>query len=250
MSWSVEQKEGVSIIRMQSGKANAMNPDFFRELSARLTELETNPGPLVLTAEGEIFCAGLDLPGLGVMNRPELEVFFQQMDDALLQLFRFPGPTVAAINGHAIAGGAVLAHACDTRIMARGKARIGLSEVAVGVSFPSVPFELVRGGIAPRYAREILQFGTLYGPEEAANRGLVDEVVAASDLVEIARARAGRLATDSLQAHAIIKRQVNRVVLERIAANKKEDDRAFFDNWFSPACQRRIAATIAGFKKS
>ena len=183
MSWTVENLENTSILTMTSGKANAMNPEFFEEMLERLKELEAaGPRPLVLTAPGKIFCAGLDLVRLSAMDRPQLESFFDLMDRALLKLFHYPAPTVAAVNGHAIAGGAVLALACDSRVAARGNGKFGLREVAVGVSFPSVAFELVRAAVPRRHERDVILFAALLGPDEALRHGLADEVVEPDDL--------------------------------------------------------------------
>lgn len=248
MSLKIETQQGLRVLTMTAGKANAMNPDFFQEFLERLDELEREPLPLVLTAEGGIFCAGLDLIALGAMDRPALESFFQSMDAALLRLLRYPAPTLAAVNGHAIAGGAVLALCCDRRVLATGKSKFGLSEVAVGVSFPGVPFEIVRAALPAAVAREVLQFGTLFDPETALKLGLVDELCAPEELRDRAAELATRLPADSLAAYAIVKAQVNRPILANLERNKAEDDRRFFDNWFGAACQRRMQAAIANFK--
>lgn len=250
MSWIIEEQEDVRVLTMNSSKTNAMNPDFCRELTARLDELEASgPHPLVLTGTGSTYSAGLDLPLLSGMNRQELAGFFKLLDEALLKLYHYPAPVVAAVNGHAIAGGAVLALTCDSRVMARGSGNFGLREVQVGVSFPSVPFELTRAAIPRDQEREVLLFGTLFKSDEALKRGLVDEVAEADDLIASAARRAGRISADSLPAYAIVKSQINRVATERIAAHQQADDENFLDNWFSEAGQRRVAAIIAEFKK-
>src|SRR5262249_11196332 len=143
--------------------------------------------PVVLTGAERCFCAGLDLRELYEFDRTTLAAFVERLDETVLAWFTLPRPTVAAVNGHAIAGGGVLAVACDLRVAVDRDARIGLNEVQVGIPFPAVPLAVSRYALSPAHVREVLLFGALYGPPEALKRGLVDEVTPAADL--LARAR-------------------------------------------------------------
>ena len=122
----------------------------------------------------------------------------------------FSKPLVAAVNGHAIAGGAVIACACDYRVMARGDGKIGLPELQVGVPFFSVALEIMRGVIPARYQREVLLLGKSFNPEDARERGLVDDIVDSDDLLSRALEIARKLATIPEAIFAFSKRQLAR----------------------------------------
>src|SRR4029077_15640638 len=98
-----------------------------------------------------------------------------------------------AVNGHAIAGGCVLACCADRRIMAQGVGRIGVTEILVGVAFPALAFEIVRFAAPPRYLPEFTLSGATYASDEALRRGWVDEIAEPEDLLEDAMAGAGGL---------------------------------------------------------
>ena len=120
-----------------------------------------------MTGRGNVFSAGVDLFKVLDGGGAYLDTFLPALHDALLRLFSLPRPVVAAINGHAIAGGCVLACTTDLRVMAEGDARIGMPEVRVGVPFPAAIFEFVRAAVGPRWLSEIVYLGRTYTPEAA-----------------------------------------------------------------------------------
>ena len=151
------------VAKLARGRANAIDMEFVSGLSRTLDEAEASGRPLVLTGNGRFFSAGLDLAGLP-QDREEMGGFVDRFDDLLRRLFLFPCPTVAAVNGHAVAGGAILAAACDVRIGAAGDYRIGVSEVQLGVIFPAFAFEVLRAAIPAARTAEVLLRGQLSGP--------------------------------------------------------------------------------------
>ena len=154
---------------MRHGPANALDPALVARLGASLDEAERSGRPLVLTGNDRFFSAGLDLAGLPE-DRDEMGAFVDAFDEFVRRLFLFPCPTVAAVNGHAVAGGAILATACDVRIGAAGSYRIGVSEVQLGVIFPGGRFRGVAGGhpgdAVRRSAPARAAHGTRGGPRE------------------------------------------------------------------------------------
>ncbi len=182
--WDIARVDDVHVVTMTSNKVNAMNDDFFSDLQAAIAELQSAEVlPVVLTGTGGCFCAGLDLRTLYELDRVTLTSFVDRLDATVLAWLSLPRPTVAAINGHAIAGGCVLALACDLRVAVDRGALIGMNEVQVGIPFPAVPLAVARHGLSPSHAREVLLAGSLYAPENARARGLVDELAPASEVV-------------------------------------------------------------------
>jgi enoyl-CoA hydratase len=239
--WAIEQIDDVSVVTMTSNKVNAMDDDFFSDLQAAMAELQSGePLPVVLTGTGGCFSAGLNILELYDFDRTTLAAFVDRFSETVLAWFSLPRPTIAAVNGHAIAGGCVIALACDLRIVADGDAQIGLNEVQVGIPFPGVPFEITRHALPPERIREAMLTGALYTPEEARTRGLVDEVVEPDALRERAIAIARALAPDSLEAYAAIKAHLLAPTLERIATSRERIDREFLDVWFSDAARRQM----------
>jgi enoyl-CoA hydratase len=149
-------------------------------------------------------------------------------------VFFYPKPVVAAINGHAIAGGAVLAACADRRIMAREGGRIGVTELQVGVPFPALAFEIVRFGVPPRYLPEFTLGAATYATDAAVQKGWIDEVAEPGDLMTRALAVAQSYAAFSPQAFAQTKMQIRQPVTEHLAQSGKTTDRAVTDIWMAP----------------
>src|SRR5262245_24816599 len=156
----------VVVLSMRAGKANAIGAAFLDRLSGQLDAVEAaGAGALVLTGEGKAFSAGLDLPELAALDRAGLERFIRRFSEVMLRVFALPFPVVAAVNGHAIAGGCVLALQADVRIAAAGGARIGLNEAAIGIGLPSTVLETLRCQVAPASLVPIALEGRLFGVE-------------------------------------------------------------------------------------
>ena len=136
----IQTAGGVAVLPMRAGKANAIGSAFLDRLSAQLDAVESSQASaLVLTGEGTAFSAGLDLPEVVALDRGGLERFIRRFSEVMLRVFTLPMPVVAAINGHAIAGGCVLAMQADARIAGAGDYRIGLNEVQLSLIHISEP---------------------------------------------------------------------------------------------------------------
>ena len=190
------QRDGVTLLRMAHGKANALDLELLEALSRAFEhERRASREPLVLTGSGRIFSAGVDLFRILSGGRAYIERFLPALDEAILSIFDFPRPVVAAINGHAIAGGCVLACACDRRLFVAERATIGVPELRVGVPFPLVALEMVERILPPQRREEVVYLGRTYEPAGALELGLVQELVPAAELEARARAAALELAS-------------------------------------------------------
>jgi enoyl-CoA hydratase len=238
--YRVEWRDGVAVIRLTCGKANALNP---RSLAAIERGLDEAVGGgargIVLTGYERFFSAGLDLVTLYELPRDDMDEFMARFDAVMLRVFAFPRPVVAALGGHAVAGGAVLALACDVRVMGAGAGRFGLNEIRLGVPFPASALEIVRHAVPAGSVEEVLYEGELFDPPGALARGLVSAVIE-GDAVEAACQACVGLATQPSDAFATIKSGLKGPAVERAHATLGPLRRAFVDAWYAPSARRRI----------
>ncbi|MEI6458528.1 MAG: enoyl-CoA hydratase/isomerase family protein [Pseudomonadota bacterium] len=183
----VEDQGAIRLLRLDRAPVNALNGEL---LAALRDAVRGAPGDgvrgLILTGQGERFTAGLDVRAIIGADAPALSAFLSTLFDCLRALATCPVPVVAAINGHSPGGGAVLALACDWRVMAAGTARIGLNEVSVGLSPGPLIHQLLVRTIGARQAGHLLSTGAMLLCEEALAVGLVDAVVPALQVDEAA----------------------------------------------------------------
>jgi enoyl-CoA hydratase len=242
--YEIIHRDGLAEIRLACGKANALNPRSLDALAAAFGEVRrSDAAGVVLTGYESFFSAGLDLVLLYGLDPPAMDAFMQVFDRVMLEVFAFPRPVVAALNGHAVAGGCILALACDARVVVDGPVQIGLNEVRLGVPFPASAVEIARHGISPRSLEEVLYGGELYAPVEARSRGLVDRVTV--DPLGEARGLCARLAGQPRGAFTAIKAALKAPALARAREALDPLRRAFVEAWYSPDARDRLGAARA-----
>ena len=238
--------DGIATVTLRHGKANALDIEFCDALAARFAELRNSAAKaVVLTGQGKIFSAGVDLFRVSEGGADYVRKFLPTLHKLYDTVFHFPKPVVAAINGHAVAGGAVLACCADRRIMAREGGRIGVTEMLVGVPFPALAFEIVRFAVPPRHLPEFTLTGATYTTDAAVQRGWIDEIAEPGDLMEDAVAVAQELALLSPAAFAQTKSQIRQAVVERMAQSGAATDKAVTDIWTAPETLGRIRDYVA-----
>ncbi len=237
-----ESRGPVTVLRFDHGKANAIDAELAHGFSEQLRDLESSPDALVLTGTGSIFSAGVDLLRILDGGRSYLDGFLPVFREALIGLFRFPRPVVAALNGHAIAGGCIVACACDHRIMGDVVGRIGVPELQVGVPFPAHALEILRFVIPPHRFQEVLYAGQTYVPADAVEVGLLDEVVPQTEVLERACDKAARLAAIPVRSFALTKALVRRRALESMRSVSVEH--AMMEVWGSDAVRTSIRGYV------
>jgi enoyl-CoA hydratase len=240
----------IAILRMNEGKANAMNPAFIHALDHALNDVEQRaPKALVLTGDGRHFCAGLDLATLNAAEPAEMTRFLEVFERVLMRVFLMPRPVVAAVNGNAIAGGCILAGAADVRVAASGEYRVGVNEARIGVSFPSAALEIPRAQLAPAQFRKAILEGDLMSPHEALALGLLDELVPPERLLDVAVERATKLTRAPTAAFAQVKREMRAPYVERVEAHGEQSRDAFQELWYSNEAVR-LRAEVLGKSKA
>lgn len=247
----VSHRGDVAILTMAHGKANAFDLEFSDALTNAFDECARSPAKaIVITARGSIFSAGVDLLRVVSGGASYLDVFLPALSRTFEAIFTVPKPVVAAINGHAFAGGCILACATDRRLMARGTGRIGVPELLVGVPFPTVPLEIMRHAVGPKHLSTLVYGGDTLLPEAAVERGLVDGVVDADRLLDDAISHAERLAALPSAAFAMTKNHLREPAMARMREGKTRIDPAVYEIWSAPETLQAIRSYVERtFKK-
>ena len=232
-------------IEMSGPGKNALGSEMMDSLIARLAT--ANGAPVLLTGAGDAFSAGLNLRELASLDGARMGAFLEKLDAVMDALFRYPGPTAAAVNGHAIAGGCLLAICCDHRVaLDDEKVKIGLNEVALGLRFPVAVLEIVRHRVASRHLDEIVLGAALHAPARALELGLVDEL--AADPRAAARKWLESVATHPAEAYRETKLALRARALSIPAEERKRFIAGILPAWTAPGVKERIAALLG--KKS
>ena len=236
----VSDHDGIALARVDHGKVNALDLELalaVRDAFGAFSEYRA----VVLTGNARAFSAGADLRRLLTEGRPYAVEFLSALEDAYLAAFTCPVPVVAAVNGHAVAGGCVLAASADVRIMSAGT--IGLPELVVGVPFPSVTLEIMRHVLGAGLSA-VVYGAASYAPDAALRVGLVDEVVEPDALLDQALERARRLAGSPRSTFARVKESLRDPATGRIRAAMGEGE-LMADLWTRPDVTAAIERVLA-----
>jgi len=223
---------------------NALGPDLMGWLES---ELKTAGGqPVLLTSNARAFCAGLNLKLIATLKGQAMKDFLIRLDKLIEALYVYPGPTVSLVAGHAIAGGCVLNLCCDHRIaVSHPRIRIGLNEVALGVTFPPRILQMVQQRIPRRHHERVLMGAGLFDVNTALELGLVDELVEGTEADALARERLATLAANPAGAYAATK-----AVIHGGIGISPEDEDAFYEAaipiWTSDDVEARVRAALGG----
>jgi enoyl-CoA hydratase len=244
----IERHGSVALLHLESGKVNAIGPQFVEGLNGLLDQLG-DAKAAVITGRGSAFSAGLDLPTLVDLDRPTMNRFIEAFNAIMLRVFELPFPVVAAVNGHAIAGGCVLALQADVRMAADRDARIGLNETQLGIGLPTVVLETLRAQVPASSLAPIALEGKLFSPREALALGLVHEVVPEGELLEKALQRAQALAALPGPGVRQVKAALRKPVSDLVRATGSAYSAHWVESWLDPAAQATLRAAVARLKR-
>ncbi len=222
MAWDIRVIDDCAVVVMNTNKVNVQNDRFFADLHEAFDTLEREFAalPVVLTGQGDAFSAGIDFQysfdifGSGDPNK--IRDWYRNYRATNLRIFQYPRPTVAAMNGHAIAGGLITALDCDFRIAVRKPAKFGLNEVPIGIPMPSAYVEIIKYALGDKVGALTTLRGLLYSVEEAEMLGFFHEVVEPDQLLATAIRWAKCISPDCNTAYAMSKKALQDSVVRQI----------------------------------
>ncbi len=205
------------------------------EITKSFEDLSTDSDvtSIIFTGSGKFFSFGFDVPEFLSYSKNDFIRYLEKFTTLYTSLFCFPKPVVAALNGHTIAGGCMLATACDFRLMVTGKARISLNEITFGAPVLAGSVEMLKYCAGSRNAQSIVYSGAMYSAEEAFQLGLVDQISSEDALAEDARKIAQELAQKDSSAFRSIKHLLRKPVAEQMIKREKDAILEFVDIWYS-----------------
>ncbi len=244
----IEREGPVALLRMENGKANAMSPTLLERLDGLLGQLG-DARAAVITGQGTAFSAGLDLPTLTDLDRAAMRGFIRRFEAVMMRLFELPIPVIAAVNGHAVAGGCVLALQADLRIAADRDAKIGLNETQLGIGLPAAVVETLRWQVPGSSLAPLALEGRLVSPREALQLGLLHELVPEGELLPRALQRASALAALPPAGLRMVKESLRKAVAASARAGQEAQAESWLDGWFAPDTQERLREMVARLRK-
>ena len=230
MNWLIEEQEGIIVLKMSSNKLNLMNDSFFTDLNNAFDTLENefSDKPVILTSVGNVFSAGLDLNHCYDLfsegDREEVQSWYNQFKDSILRVFNFSRPLIGAVNGHAIAGGLILALCCDIRFAVSTNAKFGLNEITVGFPLPGVFAEIIKYSLGTRRSEEILFRGMLYNPDDGIKLGIFHDITDHNNLIDLSVSYAKQFNNENMFAYSAAKKALRRELNYRISNYPDDSD--------------------------
>jgi enoyl-CoA hydratase len=234
----------VTVVQFDHGPVGALDLEFLLALREELAELADSDTALVLTGTGSAFSAGVDLFRILDGGADYVDRFIPALSGTFDDVFAYRRPVVAAVNGHAIAGGCVIAACADHRFMAEGRGRIGAPELLVGVPFPAIALAAIRYATGDVGVADLVYSGVTLLPEEAQRRGLVDEVVPEPELLDRAIAKAEQLASIPPATFVHTKRSLRDRYWTEVDETGRHRDAEMLEGWKSPETWAAVSAYV------
>jgi Delta3-Delta2-enoyl-CoA isomerase len=248
----LERAGGFVTARFDKARGNAIDEPFTQELLEIAKQLGSDPsvrGILLASAHPKLFSPGLDLVTLVEYDRAAMERFMRLFAEAVWALYALPKPVVAAVGGHAVAGGCILALTADYRVLRRGGVQVGLNEVKVGVPLPWSVALLLRASVPPAALTQVALLGRNFADDDALAVGLADQLADGDGFEDFCRARLEEFADKDTASIAITKGYLREGVLREMRGREKEEMGAWLDRWFSDSTRERIRQIVAGMGK-
>ena len=246
----VEHCDKVAILKLNRGITNALNLQLLNQLAKNLQKLRSDSdvqGLVLSSSNDKFFSIGFDIPQLFELTKKDFRVFYQTFNRVCMDLYTLPKPTIAAITGHAIAGGCILTLCCDYRFIAEGRKLMGLNEVKLGIPVPYPGDCILHKVVGTRNAREILDAGEFYPPKESLKLGMVDQVLPSNHVLPKSIEKAKFLGGLPQGAFGVIKRNRIETVETQILTHLAEKERLFMKCWYSVEARELLKKAIKKF---
>ncbi len=242
---TAERLGNVSVLRMDYAKVNVIDLEFMTAIAESFSSVPLTDA-IVLTGNGRAFSAGVNLKRLMEEGLDYTTEFLDLLSGAILDVFLHPRPVIAAIDGHAIAGGFMLAAACDLRLMSAGLT--GMTELKVGVPIPSILREIARHSLG-HYTQSLVLTGDLIDAQRAYEIGFLDAVIEPEKLLDAAIERASALAAVPAATYSLAKRTLKFEAVQRMNVAEPEFDAEIRATWHDPMIRAGIAEYLASISR-
>lgn len=244
-SVTVEERGELAVVRLDRPPANALNPELLEELEAVRMQLAADPpGAVVVAGRERFFSAGVDLKLVPTWTSDEQRAMVNGINGLVTGWYCFPRPVVAAVTGHAIAGGMVIALCADYRVGAT-EGKLGLTELRAGVPYPVGAISLVKAELSPSAARSLALRAHLVEPEEGLRLGLVDELAGPGEVIERACDVAAEMAAFGGESYSRTKTELRGDMLRRIERAIEAGD-PLLEAWLDEDSPHAAASILRG----
>jgi 3,2-trans-enoyl-CoA isomerase len=238
----LRKDEGIATVTLGRGKVNAINEYVIDEMTGCFGMLaeDHEVKAVILTGAGKFFSFGFDIPEFLGYPKEDFVRYLTKFTDFYTSLFLYPKPVVAALNGHTIAGGCMIAISCDYRIMVSGKAKIALNEINFGSSLFAGSVEIMKLLLGQRRAEEVAYSGAMYSAEEAYKIGLIDRISTEEALEAEAKNVALMYTSKDGTAFTSIKNLLRKSAAEEMKKRERDSIREFVDIWYSESTWKTL----------
>jgi enoyl-CoA hydratase/carnithine racemase len=228
----IERLGGVTILRLNRPPANALEIESTTQLADSIELAQDGATKaIVLTGSGDCFSAGLDLKVVPSYHRSRQRQLLDAFNRLVLNLYGCPLPTVAAINGHAVAAGTLLTLACDYRVGPTTQCRFGLPGARVGIPYPFAAWMIFEAELAPAVRRMMLLTARTFDAHEAVAKGVIDEVEPPRKVLDKAIEMATQMAEIPQESFAAVKLRLRNAVISQIKEAMKGESDPFLEDW-------------------
>ena len=243
----LEAQGPLTVLRLDKPRGNAIDEplvDALREAARTLAADRGVRGVLLASAHPKIFCPGLDLLTLIGYEREQMQHFMLRFAEAVWALYGLPKPVVAAVGGHAVAGGCILALTADHRVLRRGGPEMGLNEVRIGVPLPWSVSVLLRSTVPAASLSRVALLGRNFAGEEARAAGLADELAEADGFEQRCLERLAEYAEKDAYAFGTTKTYLRAPALQAMQAHEEARISDFLDGWFAEPTRARMREMV------
>ncbi len=247
---NIKSKNNLTIIELNNGVTNAISSELVSELREKLREIsaDDNVKGIILTGSNtKFFSIGLNIPGLYNLKKEEFIQFYTHFNELCIDLYSFPKPVIAAINGHAIAGGCILALCCDYRYISQGKKLMGLNEIKLGVPIPYPALYILENMIGSEQTQEFAYTGEFLLPESLLKLGIVHEIFPSDGLLDNSVKKCLSLAENPSLAFTKIKLDLKMPKVNHIKTRLESHIESFVDSWYSPETRALLKEAMEKF---
>jgi len=245
-----EYHDNVTVLRLNREITNAINLTLVNALAGKLKETRKNPnvlGCVIASSNEKFFSIGFDIPELIKLSKEDFREFYHSFNQLCIDLYTFPKPMIAAITGHAVAGGCILALCCDYRFIAKGNKLMGLNEIKLGVPIPYPADRILYELVGYRNARDIVDTGEFFPPEKLLDMGVVDKVFPMEKMLPKAIEKMQSLSTMPHHGFRKIKQNRTEKVVTQIRHALGEKENIFIECWYSQETRQLLREAIEKF---